>query len=132
MQRHISCSIIVSHIQQIWQVTRIQYQYGGTGMQRRILQLLFLALFIAMLLPAHASADSADYDVPGGHFYSQARGNADPSKGYVISDADGVPFWTWFQRLGGVAKLGYPASHRFLWNGFWVQVCQKVILQWRP
>lgn len=101
-------------------------------MQRRILQLCFVALFIAMLLPAYASADSADYDVPGGHFYSQARGNADPSKGYVISDAGGVPFWTWYQRLGGVAKLGYPASHRFLWNGFWVQVCQKVILQWRP
>ena len=28
--------------------------------------------------------------------------------------------------------MGYPLSRRFVWDGFTVQVFQKVVLQWRP
>jgi endo-1,4-beta-mannosidase len=68
-----------------------------------------------MLRPnlAAAPARSADYDTSDGHFFTQASGlvaGRDPS-GFALTDADGIPFWTAFQQLGGVAALGYPASH---------------------
>lgn len=74
-----------------------------------------------------------DYPVEGGWFYSQANGrDAGGVYGYTVTDADGVPFWTWFQRYGGVNAVGYPVSHRFLWDGFVSQAFQKVIFQYRP
>jgi hypothetical protein len=74
-----------------------------------------------------------DYPVEGGWFFSQANGrDAGGVYGYTVTDADGVPFWTWFQRYGGVNGVGYPVSHRFLWDGFVSQAFQKVIFQYRP
>ena len=53
-------------------------------------------------------------------------------RGYAVTDADGVRFWSEFKRLGGVQAVGYPASQRFQWDGFIVQVFQRVVFQWRP
>src|SRR5687767_10925252 len=60
----------------------------------------------------------ADFDIPNGHFYTQAGGGAG---GFAITDNDGMLFWSEFQRLGGVPALGYPISSRFVWDGFTVQ-----------
>jgi hypothetical protein len=76
----------------------------------------------------------ADYAIAGGHFFTQASGLAPwrDSSGFALTNADGVPFLTAFQQLGGVTALGYPASQRFTLDGFVVQATQKAILQWRP
>lgn len=79
-----------------------------------------------------ALAQDADYAVPGGHVYTQAAGDAPPGAGYLVSDADGIPFWTRFQELGGPHVVGYPVSQRFEWLGFTVQVMQKLVFQWHP
>src|SRR5262245_40271003 len=55
-----------------------------------------------------------------------------PETGFSVSDADGVPFLSEFRRFGGVQAVGFPASKRFQWDGFTVQVFQRVIFQWRP
>lgn len=52
--------------------------------------------------------------------------------GFSVSDSDGVRFLSEFDRFGGVGAVGYPASRRFTWDGFTVQVFQRVIFQWRP
>ena len=72
-----------------------------------------------------------DYDVPGGHFFTQTAGH-DGITGFAVTDEGGVKFWSEFQRLGGVQALGYPVSKRFSSKGFTVQVMQKGVLQWRP
>lgn len=79
-----------------------------------------------------ARADTGDYPVEGGRVFTQAAETGAPDTGFAVTDADGIPFWTEFQRLGGVQALGYPLSRRFVWDGFTVQVFQKVVLQWRP
>lgn len=74
----------------------------------------------------------ADYDITGGHFFTQTNGRADSPSGFAITDADGIPFWTAFEALGGVDVLGYPVTRRFELDGFIVQGFQKSVLQWRP
>ena len=69
--------------------------------------------------PAAAPAPS-----PTGRFYAET--------GHTVSDDGGVRFLSEFDRLGGVDAVGYPASERFEWEGFTVQVFQRVIFQWRP
>ena len=79
-------------------------------------------------------AQAPDYDLPvafGAHFFTQTNGGAG-NTGYAVSNADGIPFWNFFQSAGGVEAVGYPVSHRFIWNGFTVQAMQKVVFQWRP
>jgi hypothetical protein len=49
-----------------------------------------------------------------------------------VSDDAQARFLTEFNRLGGVAALGYPVSRRFMLDGFVVQAFQKAILQWHP
>ena len=71
-----------------------------------------------------------DFAIPGGHFFRQT-GPGD-GRGYAVTNADGVPFWSEFNRLGGVRVVGYPMSQRFTWNGFVTQVMQKAVFQWRP
>ncbi|MDP2727369.1 MAG: hypothetical protein Q8P59_07470, partial [Dehalococcoidia bacterium] len=103
----------------------------------RIRFVLTAILFLSFLLtfPKPLQAESAlDYDVPNGHFYTQANGQpsgASP-KGYSITNDSGIAFWDEFQRLGGVDALGYPSSQRFILDGFVVQATQKVVMQWRP
>ena len=76
-----------------------------------------------------AGAAPLDWTVPSGHFYSQTGGDR---LGFVVSDADGIPFQTELNRRGGPTALGYPISHRFEWKGTTVQAFQKVVLQWLP
>ena len=87
---------------------------------------------VASLIPM--SDFEQDYAIAGGHFYTQANGQ--PAKtsryGFRITNEGGVPFWSEFQRLGGVQVLGYPVSRRFFFDGFISQATQKFILQWRP
>ena len=78
--------------------------------------------------PAQAESDT---DLPVGHFYTQAS-PAGAGYGYRISDEAGIPLWSEFRRLGGVAALGYPISRRFMLDGFVAQAMQKEILEWRP
>ncbi len=95
-----------------------------------IRRLLVHGIAVAVVLaatfaPAPASADPQDWSVPGGRFFTQTGG-------YAVVDRDGVPFWSEFQRLGGVQGVGYPVSQRFEWDGFVVQAMQRVIFQWQP
>ena len=96
--------------------------------------LLGMALLLAIALPPLTSAQGPnDFPIANGWFYSQTNGQGGGGQlGYSVTDADGVPFWTWFRRFGGVPQVGYPVSHRFVWNGFIVQAFQKVVFQWRP
>ncbi len=92
-----------------------------------------LSLMIAPVAAA-AQEKELDYGTVGGHFYTQTNGyplGANPA-GFEITDEDGVPFWSEFQRLGGVDVLGYPISQRFSWDGFICQATQRAILQWDP
>ena len=72
---------------------------------------------------------SADHALPNGWFYTQAAGQ--PDRGFAVTDEAGVAFWSEFQRLGGVAGVGYPISRRFVWDGFPSQAFQKMVFQWR-
>jgi methionine-rich copper-binding protein CopC len=92
------------------------------------------ALVATILGPGMMRAQTAnDFPIPNGWFYSQTNGqNGGGQLGYSVTNNDGVPFWTAFQRFGGVPQVGYPVSHRFLWNGFVVQAFQKVVFQYRP
>jgi hypothetical protein len=83
--------------------------------------------------PAQAQ-QTLDFDLPtGGHFYTQANGQAGAGgTGYAITNADGIPFWNYFQQVGGVPDSGYPVTSRFNWTGFTVQAMQKYVYQWRP
>lgn len=105
----------------------------------RCLIIVLILLLVTMGLPHAVSADSVDYAIPNGHFYTQAVAADTPAGyGYAITDegvddrGQPIKLWSEFQRLGGVGRLGYPASHRFVWRGFVCQVTQRVVLQWRP
>ena len=65
-------------------------------------------------------------DVRSGYFYPQAGGGRG---GYVLTNE----FWDLVQKLGGVSRIGYPASQ--VWtgsDGFLYQVMQGALLQWSP
>ncbi|HEX5415109.1 MAG TPA: hypothetical protein VFZ25_05540 [Chloroflexota bacterium] len=96
---------------------------------QRAASLIFLFAILASLFPTAAFA-ADDWDVAGGHFFTQTGGGG--GKGYTVTDDNGVRFWSEFKRLGGVSAVGYPASRRFQWDGFTVQVFQRVIFQWHP
>lgn len=104
-----------------------------------------IALVASILSPlAHSASDlpiartgvqpvtpvQADWPLPNGHFFTQTGGGT--GRGYAITDDGGIRFWSEFQRLGGVDAVGYPASQRFEWDGFTVQVFQRAVFQWRP
>ncbi|HEX9016139.1 MAG TPA: hypothetical protein VF960_09110, partial [Chloroflexota bacterium] len=99
------------------------------------LVLLSLALSVASSISPVAAADSPlDYDVAGGHFYTQTNGSplGSASSGYSVTNDGGVAFWDAYQAYGGPAILGYPVSSRFSYDGFVTQAMQKAVLQWRP
>jgi hypothetical protein len=99
-----------------------------------VLVFLFLPLPLAQRAAAAPESAPLDYDIANGHFFTQANGAAPGASadGYSVVDDQVASFWTEFNRLGGVQKLGYPISRRFLWNGFVCQAFQKVVMQWRP
>jgi hypothetical protein len=73
------------------------------------LAILFLLLLIGMNPPVTAQ---------GNHPF--------PQTGYDITN-DGI--WNYFQDRGGVDTFGYPVSHTFQLQGFWVQILQRNVLQ---
>jgi Sortase domain len=93
-----------------------------------------LALQSLLLGPAPvARAHVPDYPVPEGHFFTQTAAAGDESLlGFTVSNSGGVPLWNEYKRLGGIRALGYPASRRFIWNGWVAQVVQRGILVWHP
>jgi hypothetical protein len=80
---------------------------------------------------AGLAADSPpDYAIPSGWCYTEVGGSAGP--GFRVVDGGGR-FWSEFQRLGGVATLGYPSSRPYVGpDGFTYQALQRGLLQWRP
>ena len=83
---------------------------------------------------AQPAPAAADYDIPNGHFYTQANGQGGAGgSGYSVVDDDQATMWSEFQRLGGVAVLGYPISQRYMLpDNLTYQAFQKGILQWNP
>jgi hypothetical protein len=102
----------------------------------RLLSAVVLAALLAMsLAPASVLADdSSDFDVAGGHFFSQTNQTmtGPGAGGYSVSDWNGIPFWSYFTQNGGPEILGYPVSRRFLWDGYVCQATQRAIMQWNP
>lgn len=101
----------------------------------RAISVLGALLLLLGTVPMPTAADILDYDLPNGrgHFYKQANGQGGSGEtGFAITNDDGILFWDDFKRLGGVDALGYPASRRFVWDGFTCQATQKVVFQWRP
>jgi putative serine protease PepD len=92
-----------------------------------------LAVFLwSQAASVHAASQTLpDFAVVNGYYFSEAAGG-DPTQGYTITNEGGIPFWDAFQRLGGVDAIGYPATGRFVWQGFVDQATQKLILQWNP
>lgn len=96
---------------------------------------LVILVVLSMPLQPSRAADTLDFDLPSGigHFYRQANGRGgEGDAGYAVTNAGGIPFWDEYRRLGGPDVLGYPVSHRFVWDGFVVQAVQKVVFQWEP
>jgi hypothetical protein len=85
----------------------------------------------AIASPTPVVLTSADWDIPGGHFFTQTNGRPPRtnSTGYPVTNAGGIAFWDEFRRLGGIPAAGYPLSNRFSWRGFTVQVFQRVVFQ---
>ena len=70
--------------------------------------------------------------LPNGRFYTQGVCDGYTGEGFAITDADGIPFWQEYQRLGGPATLGYPISQRFAGSdGTVYQATQYALLQWQ-
>ena len=108
---------------------------------RRFVALLLAVLLLTTWFPTTqpVRADTIDYDIPNGHFYTQAVAPGTPAGyGHSITDSgtddrgQTIMFWTAFRNLGGVPALGYPSSERFMLDGFWTQATQRVLMQWRP
>ena len=97
--------------------------------KRTLIAVLAILLTITSFPFSPPPVYAQDYDIPNGHFFTQTTGGP---TGYSVVDDEHAPFWSEFQRLGGVQAVGYPISRRFLWNGFLCQVMQRVVFQWRP
>jgi hypothetical protein len=89
---------------------------------------LAVVSIVLALSPAAAAAHAPAQTVVG-QFFTETGGGG--GCGYSVTDDGGVRFYSEFARFGGVQAVGYPASKRFTWDGFTVQVFQRVIFQWR-
>ena len=75
-------------------------------------------------------------DLPNGRFFhdqNYQRYNIDVrcDTGFAVTNADGIPFWDTWQRLG-LENVGYPISYRYMWRGLVTQAFEKAIMQWQP
>ena len=94
--------------------------------------LIGVFLFGLLLPVPTARAEPTDFPIPNGHFFKQTNGaNGTGNSGFAVADDGTARFWSEFQRLGGVAGVGYPVSQRFVWDGFPSQAFQKMVFQWR-
>jgi hypothetical protein len=74
-----------------------------------------------------------EWAIPGGWFFAHPPpkpGDVDVT-GYTVTDADGLHFWTEYQRLGGPTYLGYPRSTRISQDGVVSQVFQRAVLRYK-
>jgi hypothetical protein len=73
----------------------------------------------------------AEQALPDGRFYTYAPPRTSPTErgGYAVTNADDIPFWTEYQRLGGPPYLGYPRSRRFASDEAVLQVFQRGVLR---
>ena len=105
-------------------------------MARRLVAYFMVLFLVGSWMPgkALAAAPVLDWSIPNGHLFTESNGFPSGSSpmGFSIVDDSQAKFWTAYQSLGGVSRLGYPASRRFVWDGFVTQVTQKAVLQWRP
>lgn len=86
-----------------------------------------------VVLPVNPVLDRPDFQVGNGHFYTQGNGfGGGGGLGYAVLDDGDAPMWSEFQRQGGVDRLGYPVTNRFLYSGVVTQAFQNGALQWVP
>jgi hypothetical protein len=96
-----------------------------------------LAAWLARLTGRAQSVESpspaTDWAIPNGWFYTELQGgqpNGPDVRGYAVSDANGMRFWSEYQRLGGPTYLGYPLSRRFEVDGGTAQLFQRTLLRY--
>ncbi len=88
-------------------------------------------LVAIVIRPADVKAVEAP--LSNGAFFTAANGfGGAGGTGYSVTDDNDAAFWSGFQRMGGVDRIGYPISGRFMHGGFATQAFQKLALQWRP
>src|SRR5215217_5371521 len=103
---------------------------------RRIAHFVLIwAIVIASVLAfsrpgVSAQTEPADYDIPNGHFYTQAHPGGKNGEGYSVTDSLGIAFSDAFLQNGGWRELGYPLSRRFIAGGRIVQAFQRGALAW--
>jgi hypothetical protein len=89
------------------------------------------SLLLSGAARAQGEQEVPDWDVPGGHFFTQTvPAGTPPDSGYALLDGGGVQFWRDFVRLGGPAQLGYPVTTRFETDESFFQVTQAALLRW--
>ena len=90
-------------------------------------------LFVPLIvLPGNPALDQLDFPTTDGHFYTQGNGfGGGGGLGYSVLDDGDAPIWTEFQHQGGVSRLGYPVTNRFLYEGAVTQAFQNGALQWQ-
>ncbi len=113
----------------------------GALKARLAVALLSVAILFSNVPTAQAQSP-LDFDLPNGHFYTQANGRGGAGgTGYAIVDAVqnfptfgrvSVPFASAFREFGGVPILGFPASRVVVFPDFPIQVNQKLVLQLQP
>jgi hypothetical protein len=106
---------------------RFGVSYHVVGYDDRYTPIRRLALQPDVPLPAPALP--LDYDLSNGHFYSQTGGD-DGLTGFAVTNAERIPLWNEFHRLGGVAVVGFPLTSRFDAFGRVAQIFQQGILTW--
>jgi hypothetical protein len=83
-----------------------------------------------------ANAPLLDFDIPNGHYYTQANGHGGGGgQGFSVVDDSSASMYAALQAFGGVDEAGFPISRRFTINGTGqhvYQAFQKVILDWDP
>ncbi len=99
---------------------------GGTFESRELAD--SLTLYVSAVPPAIVAQPG-----PGpGRFFPQTGFWVRDNVPYPDNPNLGANFFREYERLGGVAALGYPASRPYLKDGFLYQVFQRGIMQWRP
>jgi hypothetical protein len=74
--------------------------------------------------------DGPDFDIPQGHFFTEALPGRSDGDGFAVQDGHGADLWSAYQQAGGLDALGYPTSRRFEWSGDVAQAFANGILRW--
>jgi hypothetical protein len=74
--------------------------------------------------------DGPDFDIPDGHFFTEALPGRSDGAGFAVEDGHGADLWTAFQAAGGLDALGYPTSRRFEWSSGVAQAFANGVLRW--